>query len=36
MSDPHHIDTVISDGRDRATEIASVTMEQVKQLIGFR
>ena len=36
MSDPHHIDTVIRDGRDKATEIASVTMEQVKQLIGFR
>ena len=27
---------VISEGKDRATEIASVTMEQVKQLIGYR
>ena len=36
MSDPHHIDRVISEGRDKATELASVTMEQVKQLIGFR
>ena len=36
MSDPQHIDSVISEGKDRATEIASVTMEQVKQLIGYR
>ena len=36
MSDPQHVDCVISEGRDRAAEIATVTMEQVKQLIGYR
>ena len=35
LSDKSYIDSVISEGRDEATELAEPTLAQVKQLIGF-
>ena len=36
LDDREYIDHVISEGRDRASDIASETMTQVRKLIGFR
>ena len=35
MADPGHIDAVLADGAARARAIAAVTMDAVKDIVGF-
>ena len=35
MADPGHIDAVLADGSERARALASVTMDAVKDIVGF-
>ena len=36
LSDKQHIDNVVSEGRDRASDIAANTMAEVRSLVGLR
>ena len=35
MDNPDHVDAILADGSDRAREIASLTMRQVREIVGF-
>jgi tryptophanyl-tRNA synthetase len=35
VSDPGHVDKILTDGSDRARAIAAETMKSVKDIVGF-